>query len=474
MVDRFHSGNDLSVSEEVLRPSQHELMQRNGGTLQGIRRQLPYIQGLGCTAIWLSPVMENPEHVYHGYAIQDFYQVDPRLGSLQDLQLLVLEAHALGIKVYLDIVLNHTASVWEYSEEHPEYDGHTKAWKDWTSEHYPRPYSLRNPDFFVRKGRIKNWDHYPETREGDIFELKKLKTDASPEGWQVRKELLSIYTWWLEQTKADGFRIDTIKHLSPGFVTWFCHSLRNQVSASHPNLICFGEAIGSYSLFSHYCKCRPVGGVIQRGLDRLLDFPLHFLLPSVFSGERSPSDLWALLLERQRFFARHQLPESSLIGFLDNHDQVAQVLKKRIHAQLTAGSVLHAYALLHFICPVVQLYYGTEQGLAGQGTHDVCLREPMFDRTFMLHLEGERYKDFQDIHRWKQRHAAFFTGFAEISMLPAGLRLLRRSGRRCLVLELSAGISEQELTSGEMVWPQIPSSETTQSLHVRIYLLSEE
>ena len=92
-----------------------------GGNLKGIVRRLDYLKELGCTTIWLSPVLKNRQDLndsYHGYGIQDFLGVDPRFGTLADLQTLTQAAHQRGMYVILDVVLNHAGDVWHYPGGH--------------------------------------------------------------------------------------------------------------------------------------------------------------------------------------------------------------------------------------------------------------------------------------------------------------------------------------------------------------------
>jgi hypothetical protein len=91
----------------------------NGGTLRGIRSKLDYLQGLGVTGLWLNPVLKQRADLqtYHGYAIQDFLQIDPRFGTLQDLRDLIDDAHDRGMVVVLDVVIDHTANNWFYGPD---------------------------------------------------------------------------------------------------------------------------------------------------------------------------------------------------------------------------------------------------------------------------------------------------------------------------------------------------------------------
>lgn len=128
LVDRFDNNQpgipayDPILAPQGRDPEQGRLFQ--GGNLKGIMRRLDYIRNLGCTAIWLSPIFKNRQEKddsYHGYAIQNFLEVDPRFGSKEDLRELVRQAHARGMYVILDIILNHTGDNWAYPGDYPYY-----------------------------------------------------------------------------------------------------------------------------------------------------------------------------------------------------------------------------------------------------------------------------------------------------------------------------------------------------------------
>lgn len=141
-----------------------------GGTLKGITKHLDYIRDLGCTSLWLSPVFENNPSSYHGYAIQNYLNIDPRFGTKQDLADLVDAARRYDIRVFLDIVLHHSGDNWAYpgDEQYYYYQGAVFPFGNWRNNETPLPVELRNPELYWRKGQIRNYDTYPETREGDF------------------------------------------------------------------------------------------------------------------------------------------------------------------------------------------------------------------------------------------------------------------------------------------------------------------
>lgn len=382
LVDRFADGKERIIARgrkaHGFQPEQ--LDQVCGGNLEGIRKNLTYLRQLGITALWLSPIFENNPESYHGYAIQDFLKVDPRFGTLEDLRLLIREAHVLDLKVILDIVINHTGNNWHYSEhKHPVYyRGRRYEFGGWRFPDKPAPLELRDERCYRKQGQISNWDKFPETCEGDFFSLKKLLLDESPEGLKVQDILVKIYSYWIKETDCDGFRIDTVKHAGILPVSRFCEGIRSYcASIGKNNFMLFGELTGGdLSLKSSLAGVKDADGKFFKGPDSLLDFPLHFVLPDVAKGLMPVKSL------KKRFEskAEHKLGVGSneLVTFLDNHDQIGTSLKKRIGTDSSEHEVLASLAILLFLPGIPCIYYGTEQHLKGMGRTDGCIREPMF------------------------------------------------------------------------------------------------
>jgi glycosidase len=171
MVDRFNDGQPRPSVQQQGRcvgiPTPNTFY---GGTIKGITQNLDYIAGLGCTAIWISPVFENNADAYHGYNISNYLSIDPHFGTKQDLVDLVTAAHAYQrngqswpIRVILDVVTNHSGDNWAYQGGYPYY-----YWNDqqfpfgfWRRTDRPIPTQLRDQDWYHRRGDIRNYDTYP-------------------------------------------------------------------------------------------------------------------------------------------------------------------------------------------------------------------------------------------------------------------------------------------------------------------------
>lgn len=400
MVDRFHDGAERLIAHH--NPGRHfqqqELMHRYGGTFRGIQSQLSYIKNLGCTTIWLSPVFENYEKSYHGYAINNFLNTDPRFGTIEELKELVREAHKIELRVVLDVVINHTADTWHYEKGHPAFSGSAYRFGGWKDEQYPIPAELRNPDYYKKSGAIRHWDSYPETQEGDIFELKKLITDETPLGYEVLDILVKIYCFWIKETGIDGFRLDTVKHLTPSAVAIFCTRIKEYCRyLGNDSFMIFGEAVGDYTLMSKYLKTIKTERGFCEGLDAALDFPLHFILEDLIKAHRPASDLYKLYERSSKMLAKLNRKRSDLIVFTDNHDQIGQEHKARIGHAAEEKQVIAMMGLTYFLYGIPCLYYGTEQFLQGNGLHDCWVREPMFEKETNTCLQNQKSFLYQEI-----------------------------------------------------------------------------
>src|SRR5256884_8316212 len=205
------------------------------GDLNGLIQKLDYVAGLGVDCIWLMPVAASPS--YHGYDVSNYYRVEPAYGSNDDFKRLVAQAHRRGIKVLVDMVLNHSSS------EHPYFQA---ALHDTTS-----PY--RAWYRFAPTGQGKNWHHSPVRDEYYYGLFWSGMPDLNYETPAVREEAKQIATFWLRDMGVDGFRLDAVPYLveqgdcvsgCPGTHA-FLHEYAQHVDSVKPGAYTVGEAWGS-------------------------------------------------------------------------------------------------------------------------------------------------------------------------------------------------------------------------------------
>lgn len=319
MTDRFFDG-DTSNDYDVNRGDPRAY---HGGDLQGVIDKLDYIQSLGVTAIWLTPVMQNQDRGYHGYWITDFEKVDRHLGTLQTLRSLVRQAHQRGIKVLLDVVVNHTgpASPWATDP--------AKA------------------DWFHHGGPISDWNDQQDVENGQLFDLP----DLAQENPAVADYLIGVDETWIRSTGVDGFRLDTVRHVPKAFWQRFARSMHQ----TKPGFFLMGEAWNDDpGYIAEYQKA---------GLDSLVDFPRQKAIQNVFGSGNGPSSLHDLQAEEDKVF-----PSSALVAtFVDNHDMPRFVTAAGADGEAKLRAAL-AYLLTAQGIPIV--YYGTEAAMEGGADPD--------------------------------------------------------------------------------------------------------
>ena len=439
LVDRFH--DDMN-REPVHGPgrsrgsgSATQLKKFCGGTLKGIHNNLDYISGLGCTALWLSPIFENNEapernsDKYHGYAIQNYLNIDPRYGTKQDLIDLVAAAHNRGMRVFLDVVVNHSGDNWFYLGNEPKYyeNGRDYAFGGWRRPDRPLPIELRNPNFYGKKGEIRNWDAVPETQDGDFFSLKGFLNDESPDGLALQDIMIKIHCYWMREADIDGFRMDAVKHMGELAIARFCSQIREYAYVLGKRwFLLFGELVAGDVAANRYIGPNTptqIGNkTVYFGLTSVLDFPLYWTLPSVSKGISPPADLinrYEAL--RQNALSRGEMGRY-LITFLDNHDQIGMDCKRRYAAGAHDRQVIAGVGFLLCALGTPCIYYGTEQGFEGEGNGDEYIRESMFDLDDhgknYLNRDCSIYKEIGAIARVNQKSEPLRFGrmyFREIS-----------------------------------------------------------
>ncbi|MGN6646299.1 MAG: alpha-amylase family glycosyl hydrolase, partial [Cytophaga sp.] len=362
LIDRFHDGKtrDTIFSENGF-GNQEELKARCGGTIRGIISNLKYIAGMGFTSIWINPFLQNNPESYHGYAIENFLEVDQAFGTKEDLIEFVSIAHQYHIKVFFDVVLNHTGNNWSYICKDPVYS-HDKNYvvKSWRYRDLPLPIELRDFNRYSRKGRIINWEDAPETWDGDIFELKDLIQDDTETGLKNLELMVAVYSYWFALTDCDGFRIDTAKHIRPWWLDQFIDRIKLFTSSlGKHDFFVFAEIVGTQSLIQVYSK-----------IDGYLDFDFHF-------------NVVEALLDSRKIMNPVYYEPSLLampIRFLDNHDQIGQMPKQRIANRTQDERAFINLLRVFLLMPGVPcIYYGTEQGLRGKGINDGAIRECLFN-----------------------------------------------------------------------------------------------
>lgn len=390
LVDRF----DNPAAPPT--PNSYPCYQYQGGNLAGIRQRLPYLKSLGVGAIWISPVLMNPQwfkDYWGGYGIQNFLRIEPRFCSdparaLADpayaeaeFRSLVDEAHALGMYVILDIVLNHAGDIFGYKEHGntAPYTNHEYevAWRDeqgrmqdgWTAienittlthEQGIWPAELQQNAYFRRRGSSND--------NGDFDRMKEFVTDYTNPlngNHDVRKYLILAYQYLIAALDIDGYRIDTLMYVEAEFARIFGNSMREYaLSIGKKNFFTFGEVwkdddeTGIAEFIGR--NTEKDGDLV--GVDAALDFPLRKRLHAVAKAQIPPAILASHMDERRRLLRQivssHGDASRYYVTFLDNHD-----LADRFHNKDYPSQTTIALSCLMTLQGIPCIYYGTESGL---------------------------------------------------------------------------------------------------------------
>ncbi|WP_251050043.1 pullulanase-type alpha-1,6-glucosidase [Streptomyces sp. ISL-86] len=398
-----------------------------GGDLKGLTDRLDYIKGLGTTAIWMAPIFKNQpvqgkgddvSAGYHGYWITDFTQVDPHFGTNADLERLIDKAHKKGMKVFFDVITNHTADVVDYKEKSYEYlskgafpyltkdgvpfddadyansaDGKRKFPKT-DAESFPRtpfvpdakknlkaPAWLNDPALYHNRGDSTFAGE--SSGQGDFFGLDDLWTERP----EVVGGMEKIYEKWVRDFDIDGFRIDTVKHVNTEFWTQWATALdRYAAQRGRKDFFMFGEVYSAdTAVTSPY---------VTRGrLDATLDFPFQDAVRAYASQGAAAGRLASVLGDDYRY-TTDKANAYEQVTFLGNHDMGRfGTFLKQDRPGAGEQELLDRYRLANELMffsrgnPVI--YSGDEQGFTGAGG-DKDARQPLFASQVADYLDDDQ------------------------------------------------------------------------------------
>lgn len=409
LPDRFYNGdesNDLGAPADDKKRAisrggfdkSHKGMY-HGGDLSGLTQKLPYLDNMGITAIWLTPVLRNKAMQagtsgYHGYWILDFTEIDPHLGSNAELKHFIAQAHKRNIKVFFDIITNHTADVIKYEECHGQdglgwiVKGNECPFKSLAqlvkgdrytslipvgSENLKTPNWLNNIDVYHNQGD-SHWAGESSLR-GDFAGLDDVDTNSE----KVVTGMIDIYKKIIDEFKPDGFRIDTVKHVNMEFWQDFSPALMEHAKTQGiDNFTMYGEVYSfEPELLSRF--------TVEGKLPSVLDFALQGALQKTLVEQQGTDVLAALFAKDHLYRTTHDDIENTnanqLVNFTGNHDmgRFAYSLKQSKYNYSESEQIqrnLLAHAMLYFSRGVPVIYYGDEQGFVGDG-NDQASRQDM-------------------------------------------------------------------------------------------------
>ena len=384
MTDRFEDGNPQNIDQGAGEFDPKQGARYSGGDLAGVQKRLNYIQGLGATAVWITPPVANQwwngnYGGYHGYWASDFKRVDAHVGTLKDYQKLSDALHRRGMYLVQDIVLNHMGDFFSYKNAAP-----ASTEKDPTQGYVLNAQSVpmkaplqkpfhqndpRKPEH--RKAGIYHWTpdvvNYNDRYQELNYQMAGLD-DLNSENPVVRRALRDSYGYWIRKVGVDAFRLDTAFYVPPEAIQDFLYAN----DPKHPGMrlvaqqtgrkdfLTFGEGFGidkagetqQMKKIEAYVRDAK-GAPVMQGM---LNFPLYGSVSDAMARGRPTQELAERIRQNMKIHSDpHRMP-----SFLDNHD---------VDRFLKGGSELalrQSLALMMTLPGIPTLYYGSEQGFKEQ------------------------------------------------------------------------------------------------------------
>ena len=396
--DRFANGDSTndSVANYFQGVDRNELKSRRGGDIQGICDHLDYISDLGFTALWINPMVENNEKrdSYHGYATTDSYLIDPRIGTLEELNKLTTSIKKKEMKHVWDVVYNHWGDQHQLFREMPDsnwfhwFPNYTKT--NYRAETMMDPYASE----YDKKLMANGWfdKHMPDLNQQDPH---------------LSKYLIQNSIWWIEMGKIDAFRIDTYSYPDQLFMSKLNAALKNE----YPNFFLFGETwVQGSAVQAWFPEGQKVQQTFDSQLDGVTDFQLFYAmtkgLTEPFGWEEGLRRI-ELNLAHDHLYAH---PEN-LVTFLDNHDlaRIYSVFNKDFEKWKMA------HAMLLTLRGIPCIYYGTEILMTGFCDPDAHVREEFpggwsdhkvnaFEKKGRTEIQNEAFDFIQTLLNYRKKN----------------------------------------------------------------------
>lgn len=359
MPDRFANGdtkNDVIPGMRETGLHRDSMYSRHGGDIQGLINHLDYLKDLGVTAIWMTPEIENdePHASYHGYAVTDYYKIDPRYGTNELYKQYVEKCHAMGLKVIKDLVHNHIGTESYLIQDMPMKNW-VHQWPKYTNSNF-RDMAVEDPhgSALDKKIMLDGW-------------FDKRMADLNENNPYVQNYLTQNHIWWVEYAGIDGFRLDTYPYNDAAYMAKWAQDVHKEF----PHLSIFGETlVWSVANQAFFVQ----GDKVNRGFDTHLpgvtDGVVKDAITEALNGKEGWTDgvnrLYAVLA--QDFL--YADPTKNTI-FLDNHD-MSRFLSTvhEDYAKYKSGM-----AMLMTLRGVPQMYYGDEILMKGESNPDGLVRE---------------------------------------------------------------------------------------------------
>lgn len=428
MTDRFNDG-DPSNNDQGAGEYNPQISNRySGGDIQGVIDQLDYIQGMGITAVWTTPIVANQWWSdfaqyggYHGYWATDFSDVDKHKGDLYTYQRLSDQLHRRGMYLVKDIVVNHTGNFFNYEGGSAGYNpGNTAenfillASDDAPQQHPTQaPFDLIDRNNPTHVGaNIYNWTpsitDYRNEDHQFTYQLATL-ADINTTNPIVIDKFKSIYADWITKGGVDAYRIDTVRYVEHDFFDQFMNDEDGILAAAQAtgrdNFLAFGEVFDTSKAYENDAEKRVasyMGSDKAPILNSIISFPLHFELKTVFA-QGLPTDHLAYRIQQHMTVYRDPY---ILPTFIDNHDM------ERFLASGDVAGFKQALAAIMTLPGIPTIYQGSEQAMTQS-------RQAMFKGGYnqdqdMFNTQSEMYQYIRTLAELRTNNKVFTRGDVNI------------------------------------------------------------
>jgi glycosidase len=399
--DRFANGNTTNDDLDNVRVNRERPNSRHGGDLEGISQHLDYLKDLGITTVWLNPIQENnmPSGSYHGYAITDYYKVDPRFGSNEEFKKLTNDIHAKGMKMVMDMVFNHCGSAHWWMKDLPS--------KDW----------INNGGVFKQTNHatVSVMDVHAAPSEESTF-LNGWFTRGMPDLNQRNRHLATYLIqnsiWWIEYARIDGIRQDTYSYMNYDFLARW----NKAVYAEYPHFNIVGETWYNKNTSSAWWQKNSLLSKRNPDLKTVMDFSLTFITQNAFDSKTDNGYLNNIFEDIAQDFI---YPDPyNILTFLDNHD----MSRFNKEDEIDLKRYKQGLAFLLTTRGIPQIYYGTEVLMTGTKEEgDGRIRKDFpggwpgdktneFSKEGRNSLQNEAWNYLQKLLKWRKSNIAVTRG----------------------------------------------------------------
>lgn len=458
MPDRFANGNTANDDDATLnhpvKSDRENPNGRHGGDIEGITKHLGYIDSLGVTAIWLTPVLENdmPGGSYHGYATTNYYKIDPRFGTNDDYCNMIAEAHKRGLKVVMDMIFNHSGVCHKWMTDMP-----SKDWYNHTDGSVLTNFRLSTANDPYRS----DYD-YDRTTNGWFV-------PAMPDLNQRNPHLLRYLTqssiWWIEYAGIDGIRMDTHPYADPeGMSKWLAAVLNEYPDYNIVGECWYGEAAGT-AFWQKGSRLNTTG--IDSNLPTVMDFPTMMLARDAFKTQSTRLTGLNAIYDRLALDYLYEDPQH-VLTMLDNHDSDRFLLEMPENL----GWWKQAFAFMLTTRGIPQMYYGDELLMHGskEGS-DGFVRRDMpggfpgdkvnaFVDAGRTDMQREAWNFISRLANWRRGNEVISKGSLKHFMPEKGVYVYQRSYKGKRVVVMMNGTDSENVIDGTIYREIMPEGTT--------------